>query len=202
MMHKNTLALAVAALLLPGIALAQQQPSATAGAVVAREPGKAVAAAAEVEVTANITAVDKATRTVTLKGPSGNTMNYVAGPEVKNFDQIKAGDQVVLRLGEAISFELAKTTSPVRERIEREGMGRAKPGDRPAGSFVREVQVVADVVAVDAKKQTVTLRGPQRTVTLKVQDPAKLAAVKVGDQVDVSYVETASIVVFAGGAKK
>jgi Cu/Ag efflux protein CusF len=202
MNRKTIITLAVSALLLPGIANAQQQPSATAGAVVANDPGRGVAAAAEVEVIANITAVDAAKRTVTLKGPSGNTMNYVAGPEVKNFDQIKAGDQVVLRLGEAISFELAKTTSPVRERVEREGMGRAKPGERPAGSFVREVQVVADVVAVDKAKQTVTLRGPQRTVTLKVQDPKKLEAVKVGDQVDVSYVESASIVVFKGDAKK
>lgn len=203
MTQRTTLALAVAAALLPGITLAQQQPpAAAAGAVVAAEPGKEVAAATEAEVIADITAVDKATRTVTIKGPTGATWNFVAGPEVRNFDQIKAGDKVIVRTGEAISIALAKTTSPVRERVEREGMGRAKPGDKPAASFVREVQVVADVVGVDAKKNVITIKGPLRTVALKVKDPAALAAVKVGDQVDVSYVETASIVVFKGGAAK
>lgn len=194
---------AAIAAVFPSALLAQQQPpAAEAGAVAITVPGKDAGAAAAMEIIASVTAVDKATRTVTLKGPSGNTVHYVAGPEVKNFDQIHPGDEVAVRYGEAINFELAKTTSPVRERIEREGFGRAKPGEKPAGSFEREVTVVADVVSVDAAKPSITLRGPLRTVTLKVKDPEKIKNVKAGDQVQVTYLESVSIVVYKPGAKK
>src|SRR4051812_45918630 len=43
------------------------------------------------EVSATVTAVNSTTREITLKGEDGRTGSYVAGPEVKNFAQIKAG---------------------------------------------------------------------------------------------------------------
>ena len=57
-------------------------------------PGRA--ASRTVKLTATITAIDKATRDVTLKGPQGNDVTVTASPEVKNFDQLKVGDQVDL----------------------------------------------------------------------------------------------------------
>jgi Cu/Ag efflux protein CusF len=45
------------------------------------------------------------------------------------------------------------------------------------------------VTAVDTQARTVTLRGPQRTVTVAVKDPAMLATVKVGDQVQATFTE-------------
>ena len=68
-----------------------QKPGVTGGAVVASEPGKA-AAVSTVQLTATVVAVDKATRTLTLKGPH-RTVDVVASDEVKNFDQIKVGDR-------------------------------------------------------------------------------------------------------------
>ena len=60
----------------------------------ASEPGK-VSIADAVQVGATVKAIDKAKRLVTLKGPEGHTFVVQAGPEVKNFDQIKVGDEVV-----------------------------------------------------------------------------------------------------------
>src|SRR5262245_43341478 len=75
------------ALIAAGISAAQaQKPAVTGGAVVASEPGKA-AAVATAEITATVVSVDKATRTITLKGPQ-RTVDLVAGDEVRNFDQI------------------------------------------------------------------------------------------------------------------
>jgi hypothetical protein len=62
----------------------------------------------------------------------------------------------------------------------------------------REVKVVANVVAVDPKKQTVRLRGPERTVDLKVRDPNQLKLMKVGDQVEATYIEATAISVEPG----
>jgi hypothetical protein len=79
----------------------------TGGAVVGTAPGKA-AIAQTVKVSATITDIDKATRDVTLKGQQGNLMTVTAGPEVKNFDKLKVGDQVDLQYIEALTLELKK----------------------------------------------------------------------------------------------
>ena len=46
------------------------------------------------ETTAAVTAVDHATRQVTLVTAEGKTTQYTAGLEVANFDQVKVGDHV------------------------------------------------------------------------------------------------------------
>jgi Cu/Ag efflux protein CusF len=170
--------------------LAQTPP--VAGAMKATAPGKGVAANV-VEITAVVEAIDKANRTVTLKGPKGNLNTVAAGPEVRNFDQIKVGDQVAVRYVEALSLELKKGgTAPV-SRTEREASGTAKKGDKPAAEAGREVHVVANVVAVDAATKMVTLRGPRQTVDLKISDPEQLKLIKVGDQVEATYTEAVAI---------
>ena len=189
-MHKPVLivAMAVAAVAVQ----AQQQPSAGGAAVVASAPGTATMAAA-VKVTAIVQAVDKANRLVTLKGPEGNIVVVQAGPEVKNFDQIKAGDEVAARYMEALTLTLKKGSGAPREMVESEGAAAAKPGEKPGAAAGRKVTVMADVIAVDAKNQTIRLRGPKRTVDLPVKDPKQFALVKVGDQVEATYVEAVAL---------
>lgn len=189
------IALVVAAVLAVSAAntLAQQaQPGAEAAAVAGVGPG-AAAAGEVVTVTAVVTAVDKASRTVTLKGPQGNTFRVVAGPEVRNFDQIKTGDELIVTHVEALTLELKKGGSGIRERVESETGGRAAAGDKPGAVAARRVTVVADVIAVNRRAQTVTLRGPQHTVDLRVKDPAQLKAIQVGDQVEATYTEGIAI---------
>ena len=53
--------------------------------------------------------------------------------------------------------------------------------------------VVADVIGVDAATQTVTLRGPRRTVDVKVRDPAQFKLVAKGDQVQATYTEALAV---------
>ena len=142
-MHKSVLALTVALAFAAPIVSAQA-PSGAA-AVKATEPGK-VALAEAVQVAATVQAIDKPKRLVTLKGPEGNTFVVEAGPEVRNFDQIKGGDQVVARYIEAITLELKKGTGGIRERVEREGAAAAKPGERPGVAAGRQITAVADVV--------------------------------------------------------
>jgi ribosome maturation factor RimP len=52
------------------------------------------------------------------------------------------------------------------------------------------VTVRGTVEAVDKEKQTVTLKGPRRSLTLHVRDPKKLDAIKVGDPVIGRYYES------------
>ena len=164
----------------------------TGSAMVGTAPGKA-AAMETVKITATITAIDKATRDVTLKGPQGNEMVVTAGPEVKNFDQLKVGDQVNLNYMEALPLELKKGGGLVVARTEKAGAAGAKPGEKPAGAVGRQVTVVADVVALDPAKQVVTLKGPQRTVDLKIPDPEQFKRIAKGDQVEATYTQAVAI---------
>ena len=109
------------------------------GAVVTGKAPGMVGVAQTVNVTATITAIDKATRDVTLKGPQGNEITVTAGPEVKNFDSLKVGDQVDVQYVEALTLELKKGGGMVVARTEQKGAVGAKPGEttgrrrRPAG---------------------------------------------------------------------
>ena len=166
----------------------------TTGAVVGTAPGMA-AAAQTVKVTATITAIDKATRDVTLKGPEGNLATVTAGPEVKNFDNLKVGDQVDMQYIEALTLELKKGGGLVVGRTEKADAVGAKKGETPGGAAGRQVTIVADVVATDPAKQTITLKGPQRTVTMRVPDPEQFKRIAKGDQVEAKYTQAIAVAV-------
>ncbi len=192
MSMKSVFALALVATAFAATALAQQ-PGVTGGTVIASEPGKAAVVQAA-EMSAQVVAVDKATRTLTLKGPKGNVVDIVAGDEVKNFDQIKLGDFVVARYAQALTLELRKTRAAAGDVTVREEAAKAKPGERPAVAGARQVTAIADVTAVDPQKSTITLKGPRgNEVTLNVQNPEQFKVVKKGDQVEVTYTEALAL---------
>jgi hypothetical protein len=175
--------------------------SAQTGTIVSKGPGVGTVAQT-VKITATITAIDASSREVTLKGPQGREMTIVAGPEVKNFAQMKVGDQVNAEYVEALTLELKKGGKAVVGRTEDAAMAKAKPGERPAAVMGRQVTVTANVVAVDPATQTVTLKGRKRTVDLKLRDPEQFKLVKVGDQVEATYSEALAIAVEPAAAKK
>jgi hypothetical protein len=174
---------------------AQQPP---AGAVVkSSEPGK-VSVTEAVRVSAAVVAIDKIGRTVDLKGPKGRVVTLAVSNEVRNFDQVQVGDQVVVRYVRALSLELKKTGSAVMEKSEKSDAVRAPAGARPGAAGARQVTVLANVVAVNKKTKTITLKGPKgNQVDLVVEDPKQLALVKKGDQVEAVYTEAVAISVEA-----
>jgi hypothetical protein len=60
------------------------------------------------EITATVEAIDHQARTVTLTGPRGNTRTIKVDPRVKRLDQVKKGDEVVLRITEALAISVKK----------------------------------------------------------------------------------------------
>jgi hypothetical protein len=186
-MKWNLCTAALAAIFAASSAMAQ-----TSTGVVGKGPGVA-GVANTVDMTATITAIDAKTREVTLKGPQGREAVITAGPEVKNFAQMKVGDEVNVKYVEALTLELKKGGGATVGRTEKAGAGAAKPGERPAGAAGRQVKVIADVVNVDTQNQVVTLKGPKRTVDLKVKDPKQLAMIAKGDQVEATYTEAIAV---------
>jgi len=194
-----SIALALATLAGPVTVFAQQAPQ--AAVLAASAPGK-VAAGEVIQLQGKVTSVDKAKRVVVVTGPQGNHVNFNCGEEVRNFDQIRVGDLVTLTYAQALALELRKVANNgIRERVETTDAVRSKPGEKPGAAVEKTVQVVANVVAVNPKAQTVTLRGVKRTVELAVNDPAQLKEIKVGDQVEAKYVEAVALEVTAAKRK-
>jgi Cu/Ag efflux protein CusF len=87
-------------------------PSATQGDMVALAPkGQKPAGlmARTIELTGAVESVDLKKRTVALKGPAGNVRTFHVDKAVKNFNQIKVGDQVVLRFTQAVALSVVKS---------------------------------------------------------------------------------------------
>ena len=70
------------------------------------KPGVIVTNTAEITATAE--AIDYAKRTVTLKGPRGNSVTYAVDESVTNFKNVKVGDELVLRVTEATAIVVEK----------------------------------------------------------------------------------------------
>lgn len=167
---------------------------------VTHAPGQTTATGTA-KVNATITAIDAATRKVTLKTQAGKVMDMTVGDEARNFDQLRVGDKVAVEYNEALTVSLKKGSGPATMQ-EREIAERSEPGAKPGGRVGREVTVVAQVVAVNKDAQTVTVKGPRgRVVDLMVDDPEQMKGIKKGDRVQAVYTEAVAISVTPGGTK-
>ncbi len=180
-----------------GSAFAADAP---APAAASATPGAVVGDSVKVE--AEVMAVDLKTRTVTPKGPEGNVFDVTVGKSVKNLAQVKVGDRVVTEYFEALAIKLKKGGG-LRETVESSDLQRAQPGQKPGAMKTREVSFVADVMEVDTKGGSITVLGAKgRVVKLKIKDPAVLADIKQGDQIEGTYIQATALVVVPAKATK
>lgn len=142
---------------------------------------------------ATIEAVNKETREITLREADGSAGTIAVDEEVRNFDQLKVGDRVVVRQSIGLIMELSPISGGEPARTDSMEVERAEPGQKPGGVVRKTVQAKATVTAVDPRARTVTLKGARRTATLPVADDIDLDAIKVGDQIDAVYQETIAI---------
>jgi len=194
-MRTLTLSLALAAAMASVTALAQ-----TTTVVAGSAPG--VAAAVETEsYTGTISAINAETRIVSITGDGGGKAEIIAGPEVKNFAQLKAGDRVTIELTKAVALELRKNSTAEVSRHDEAAKVTAEAGEAPGGAVGTRTTIMAEVTAVDPTNKTVTLKGPNRSIDLKVEDPAQLGNIAVGDRVEATYIEALAIQVSPAAAK-
>jgi len=147
--------------------------------------------------------IDAATRTITLKNQDGES-TIVAGPEVKNFAEIKVGDHFDVVYELAVAIELVKVKNPgVTSEQVTTTTATAPQGDKPGMITTNTVTATANVEAIDTVKNTVSLKGPQGNIfKVKVQNPDLMKDIAVNDQVKVVYTEAIAAVVSAPAAKK
>jgi Cu/Ag efflux protein CusF len=171
-------------------------------ALAQTKPMPAVMGAQAVKVSATVEAIDLPNRIVTLKAENGEVTVLKVGPEVKNLAQVKKGDVVTSEYAQAVAIELKKGGGGIASATQQSASGAAKAGQKPAGVMTNTTVLVANVTAVDTAKKMVTVKGPAgNVVTMAVKDPAVLAQVKVGDQVEATFSEALMVSVTVPAAK-
>ena len=166
-------------------ALAQTKP-----AVV--DPNKAPIAAAGIDevyqlVDAVVTKVDSKTRTVTLKDKDGTVTNFVAGPEIKNFPQIKVGDRLTVTHELAVVIELLKVNNQgIRSEVQTTSQTSAPLGSKPASVISNTTTIIATVIGIDRQKLTISVKGPKGKPDIyRIKNAALLKDIAVNDEVKI-----------------
>ena len=161
-------------------------------APTAEKPGIMLGEA--VVVTGKVVAIDKTDRSVAIQGPDGNVLALEAGSAVKNFNQIKVGDQVKLEYYEAVAIYVGAQGKPPEANVATTTAAAPK-GQKPAGASIEVVDVSASIQAIDKTKRTLTLKGPLgNSVSVKVdKSVAAFDELKVGDSIHVRHTEAVAI---------
>lgn len=144
------------------------------------------------ELTAKVKKVDKATRKVTLLEADGSTSEVVLGPEVKNFDQIAAGDQVKLRVANRLVVFVDSTGAMTDTAAG--ALTTARKGDKPGVAGAKTVQRIGKLVGVDHDKRTATVQFADGVnKTFKVRDDIDLANQQIGMHVVFQLTEMVAV---------
>ncbi len=186
------------ALALPALA-ADEATSVYRGKTEMERAPEVLSGATLVEGTLTIEAVDPAHRLITLKGPAGNTVTVIADARVKNFDQLKQGDQVFVAYYEAAAIDVVppgQETAQPGVTVERAG---AERGAVPAGAVARQSTKTVEILSVDKFKKAISFRDADgRWREMSMNQPALehyLTDLKAGDKVQVTYTEALAVAV-------
>lgn len=199
----------VGVLVSAGCASTNNPPPATPQTTAAAPAAPAVGVTETTTMTARVQAIDLKTRKVTLKPKNGKAFTIQVSEDARNLPQVRVGDTVVAKYTEAVAVDINRDTSTggITSRKESVSGTRAPLGAMSGGTVRNTVEIIANVLAIDAKTRRVTFQGPENTLTVKVPAEVKMNKLEVGDQVRLTYVEELAISVertapAKGAAKK
>ncbi len=142
-----------------------------------------------------IESIDATNRTLVLKRADGDTATFKAGPEIRRFNELKVGDQIMSTVTDNCTIFVVKGKMTPSAAAQ-QGVVRAPEGQRPGGIIVNAINVTATVLDVDLEARRVLLQySPTQTKSVKVKPDVDLGKVAVGDTVLVRGTRTISIMV-------
>lgn len=132
---------------------------------------------------ATVTAIDAATRSVTVVSPNGATATFKCGPAVLNFDQIHVGDVIRAKLTKEAVVFLRPADEPATDG-QAGAIALPAKGGQPGIAMGDTVEVTATVEAINLKRHEATLLFPDGTTkTVPVRPDVDLTKAKLGQHV-------------------
>jgi hypothetical protein len=148
-----------------------------------------------VEATATIEAIDPESRLLVIRAPGG-IATLVAGPEVRNFDQIHVGDNVKVTYTAAVAAAITKSKAKPTETYDAMAV-TAPAGAKPAAAVGQTITTTVQIESVDTSFDVVSFKRPDgfvRSIAVESPEAKKfIRTLKKGDMVDVAYTEALAI---------
>jgi len=158
------------------------------------KPGMFVSQTSTME--AIVEAIDHEARLVTLLREDGTSVTFTPSPDVRNLDQVEAGDVLHVEYQQSITIQVADLDNMDPAAAEVAGITRSEAGDMPAMAAVDTKVLLARVVDINVENMTYKLELPDGTVNeyeALVRENLEMAA--VGDTVAIEVTETIIAVV-------
>lgn len=147
--------------------------------------------------TAEVTGLMPEERLVTLRREDGSQFAVMVGDGVRNFDQIKVGDDVRVRYKETLSaakLPPGEAARPVQGTI---AAARAKPGEKPAMGVGVAASVRVKIESIDRERNIVVFSlASGELIARRIQTAQGREFVKsiaVGDTVQLDYMEALAL---------
>jgi ribosomal protein S17 len=142
-----------------------------------------------------VESIDTTNRTLVLKRANGDTATFKAGPEIRRFNQIKVGDQIMSTVTDNCTIFVVKGKM-TPSAAAGQAVVRTPEGQNLGGIVVNAINLTAKVLDVDLEARRVLLQyDPTQTKSVKVRPGVDLGKVAVGDTVLVRGTRTISIMV-------
>ena len=149
-----------------------------------------------IKTQATITAIDPATREVTIQGEHG-PVSVVVGPEVTNFDHLKVGDRVNVSYYQGTAATIVKGGKKVTDPAVATFQQGNSPGMRPSGIVGASATVTVKIQDINLPTNTVAFtRSDGTTHIIQVKSPEMqqfIRTLKRGDTVQVTFTDSVAV---------
>ena len=165
-----------------------------AGDEVAATEKPSISTTQTVKLTTVVDAIDREARTITLKGPEGNTRTIQMMEDSNNIDKIVVGDNVNVEYVQHMSIEVMANDGMEPGAGTMGAVARNKEGETPAGMVMETTVITATVKEINIEANTFKLKWPGGEIKeYEAQDPENLKKSEVGDLVVVTYTEAIAL---------
>jgi len=147
-------------------------------------------------LTAVVEAINHETRDVTLRGPEGNSVSFVASEDARNLGQVNVGDTVMVEYEQSMSIEVFANDGSEPGAGEMVVAGRSEDGEMPALTAIDALVVSAVVEEINIEANTFKLRGPSGEIKeYEARNPENLKRAEVGDIVVITFTDAIALTV-------
>ncbi len=150
----------------------------------------------QVSMQGTVTAIDPATREITLMGTDGGLVTLTASDDVERFDEIAVDDLIKFEYYTYLKAEFRDPTpDEVAEPIQMvaEG-GKAPEGMDPAAVVGAVVKAVVTIEALNRPFMVATVSGPNGNyVSIPMEDEELMKELHIGEVLILTYAEAMAV---------
>ena len=146
-----------------------------------------------VKRTAKVIEVHYVNRTLVLEAQDGEVLKLDVNKEATNFSNIQTEDLVTVEYLESIALFATEKGVAGKDGVTGT-VAMAAEGEMPGGIVTETVKLSASVEAIDYETRTITLKSPEGTKVLQVDESAKrFDNIHQGDEVHFVYSKAVAI---------